>query len=101
MQRKLDKIKRNRNKNTELKDDVIFLETYIKSNLESIWGVDELNIEYRKLMNLDVDERRLFLVYILLNQSIVKTSRYFEVDRKTVSTVIRYIKDKIQLGGCK
>ena len=95
MQRKLDKIKRNRNKNTELKDDVIFLETYIKSNLDSIWGLDELNIEFKKLMNLDVDERRLFLVYILLNQSIVKTSRYFEVDRKTVSLIIKNIKDKL------
>ena len=101
MQKKLEKIKRNRDKNKELKDDVIFLETYIKSNLESVWGLDELNIELRKLMNLDVDERRLFLFYFLLNQSIVKTSRYFEVDRKTVSTVIKYIKDKIQLGGCK
>lgn len=101
MQKKLEKIKRNRNKNKELKDDVIFLETYIKSNLDSIWGMDELNIEYRKLMNLDVDERRLFLVYILLNQSIVKTSLYFQVDRKTVSTVIKYIKEKIQLGGCE
>ena len=95
MQRKLDKIKRNRNKNTELKDDVIFLETYIKSNLDSIGGLDELNIEFKKLMNLDVDERRLFLVYILLNQSIVKTSRYFEVDRKTVSLIIKNIKDKL------
>ena len=101
MQKKLEKIRKNANKCTELKNDIIYLEQYLQANIDSIWGDEKLNIEFNKLMNLDIDERRLYLVYVLLNQSVIKTSKYFQVDRKTVSLIIKNIKDKLQLGGCE
>lgn len=95
MQKKLEKIRKNANKCTELKNDIIYLEQYLQANIDSIWGDEKLNIEFNKLMNLDIDERRLYLVYVLLNQSVIKTSKYFQVDRKTVSLIIKNIKDKL------
>lgn len=97
MQRKLEKIRKNANKCTELKDDIIYIEQYLQANIDSIWGDAELNVEFSKIMNLPIDERRLYLVYILLNQSVIKTSKYFQVDRKTVSLLIKNIKDKLGL----
>lgn len=95
MQRKLEKIRKNANKCTELKNDIIYLEQYLQANINSIFSDEELNVEFSKIMNLDIDERRLYLVYILLNQSVIKTSKYFQVDRKTVSIIIKSIKDKL------
>lgn len=97
MQRKLEKIRKNANKCTELKNDIIYLEQYLQANIDSIWSDEELNTEYKKILELEIDERRLYLVYILLNQSIIKTSKYFQVDRKTVSLIIKNIKDKLGL----
>lgn len=95
MQKKLEKIRKNANKCTELKNDIIYLEQYLQANIDSIWGDEKLNIEFNKLINLDIDERRLYLVYVLLNQSVIKTSKYFQVDRKTVSLIIKNIKEKL------
>jgi hypothetical protein len=95
MQRKLEKIRKNANKCTDLKNDIIYLEQYLQANINSIFSDEELNVEFSKIMNLDIDERRLYLVYILLNQSVIKTSKYFQVDRKTVSLIIKSIKDKL------
>lgn len=97
MLKKLEKIKKNVNKCTELREEIIYLERYLQANINSIWGDEEINIEYKKILELDIDERRLFLVYILLNQSIIKTSKYFQVDRKTVSFIIKNIKDKLSI----
>lgn len=95
MQRKLEKIRKNTNRSTELKNDIIYIEQYLQANIDSIWGDEILNTEYKKILQLPIDERRLYLVYILLNQSIIKTSKYFQVDRKTVSLIIKNIKDKL------
>lgn len=38
MQRKLEKIRKNANKCTELKNDIIYLEQYLQANIDSIWG---------------------------------------------------------------
>lgn len=95
MQSKLEKIRKNANKCTELKNDIIYIEQYLQANINSIFSDEELNVEFSKIMNLEIDERRLYLVYILLNQSIIKTSKYFQVDRKTVSLIIKNIKDKL------
>ena len=50
---------------------------------------------FDKLKKLDTSERRLFIVYSELNCSVVKTAKYFNVDRRTVSNRIKEIKDKM------
>lgn len=99
MQKKLNKIRNSKNKCTELKNDVMYLESLMTAHVSSIWGDEILQTEFQKLLKLDVDERRLYLVYILLNQSIIKTAKYFQVDRKTVSILIKEIKKKLEFSS--
>lgn len=53
--------------------------------------VDALN----RLKRLDTSERRLFIVFSELDCSIIKTAKYFQVDRRTISNRIKEIRDKI------
>ena len=99
MLKKLNKIRNAKNQCTDLKPDVMYLEKLMFAHVSSIWGDEILNSEFKKLLTLDVDERRLYLVYILLNQSIIKTAKYFQVDRKTVSIVIKEIKRKLEFSS--
>lgn len=66
----------------KLRRDVTQLEQAIVSAVDDIWTDDTVRDYYLRILSLDLSDRRLWLVYALLNHSIVKTSSYFHVDRK-------------------
>lgn len=81
----------------KLRRDVTQLEQAIVSAVDDIWTDDTVRDYYLRILSLDLSDRRLWLVYALLNHSIVKTSSYFHVDRKTISKNIDRIKSKMDL----
>lgn len=85
----------NLNLKDKVKDDVIYLEKLMYQTVDSIWVDDIIISKYKSILNLDIDERRLYLVYIILNESIKQTALYFKIDRKTVSYFITEIKNKL------
>jgi hypothetical protein len=85
----------NLNLKDKVKDDVIYLEKLMYQTVDSIWVDDIVISKYKSILNLDIDERRLYLVYIILNESIKQTALYFKIDRKTVSYFITEIKNKL------
>lgn len=79
----------------KIRADVTELERTIAQSMDDIW-VDPITREYyQKLLALELGERRLWIVYSLLDHSIIKTAAYFRADRKTVSKAINLIKTKI------
>ena len=78
-----------------LRDEVTELERTMEAVARDIWADDAVRDYYLAILSLDLSDRRLWLVYTLLNHSIVKTSSYFHVDRKTISKNIDRIKTKI------
>lgn len=85
----------NLNLKDKVKDDVIYLEKLMYQSVDSIWVDDIVISKYKSILSLDIDERRLYLVYIILNESIKQTALYFKIDRKTVSYFITEIKNKL------
>lgn len=81
----------------KLRREVTDLEQTMVSAVDDIWTDDVVRDYYCKILSLDLSDRRLWLVYSLLNHSIVKTSSYFRVDRKTISKNIDRIKNKMNL----
>lgn len=81
----------------KLRRDVTQLEQAIVSAVDDIWTDDTVRDYYLRILSLDLSDRRLWLVYALLNHSIVKTSSYFHVDRKTIAKNIDRIKSKMDL----
>ena len=80
---------------SKIRADVKDLELTIAESMNDIW-VDPITREYyKKLLELELGERRLWLVYSLLDHSIIKTAAYFRADRKTVSKAITSIKEKL------
>ena len=77
----------------EMRMEIEDIETGMKDSEDDIFFDDDS--PYKYLKGLDTSERRLFIVYATLDCSIIKTARYFQVDRKTVSNRITEIKDKI------
>lgn len=81
----------------KVKDDVIYLEKLMFQSVNSIWVDEDIIPKYKSILDLEIDERRLYLVYIILNESINKTALYFKIDRKTVSYFINEIKEKLNI----
>ena len=80
----------------KMRDDIMYLEHLITQTINSIWSDEETIEKYKKIMELDIDERRLYLTYCMLDEKINKTARYFDINRKLVSTIINEIKEKIE-----
>lgn len=77
----------------KIRTEVTELEQTIKETVNDIWGDPFVRAYYIKLMDLDLSDRRLWLVYSILDHSIIKTAAYFHCDRKTVSNAINKIKN--------
>lgn len=80
----------------EMSKKVTELEKVLQQKLE-IWDDEETYAKYQKLNNLNLSDRRLMIVYSLLDGSVAKTATYFKVNRKTILTNILRIKDLIGL----
>lgn len=75
-----------------LRDEVTEVESIMAEKLDSIWTDPSEREYYLKLMNLTLSDRRLWIVYSLLNHSIIKTARHFHCHRGTIRDAITNIK---------
>lgn len=80
-----------------LRDDVIDMEKTMEEKVDSIWTDPGVAAYYKKILALGLSQRRLWLVYSFLDCSLIKTARYFGVDRGTVSAHITEIKNELGL----
>ena len=80
-----------------LRDEVTEVEGIIAEKLGSIWTDDIEREYYLKLMNLTLSDRRLWIVYSLLNHSIIKTARHFNCHRGTVRDALNNIKKQLEI----
>lgn len=78
-----------------MRQEVTELEQTIKETINDIWIEPNVRNYYLKLLDLDLSDRRLWLVFSLLDHSIIKTAGYFRCDRKTVSNAINKIKNQL------
>ena len=80
----------------EMREDIFYLEELIMKTINNIWADEEVIKKYKKIMTLEIDERRLYLTYCILDEKINKTARYFDFNRKIVAMIINDIKKKIE-----
>ena len=81
--------------NTELATKVKEVEEIISEPL-TIWSDDDEISAYRSVADLPLEERRLFIVYSLLDCSVTKVAKLLCVDRKTIDNRIFEIKQKLK-----
>lgn len=81
--------------NTELSKKVKEVEEIISEPL-TIWTNDDEFSAYRSVSELPLEERRLFIVYSLLDCSVTKVAKLLCVDRKTIDNRIFEIKQKLK-----
>lgn len=80
---------------TSLMEKVKVVEDFLNEPLDMLEGDEEVFEKLIKIRNLPLEERRLFIVYTLLDCSILKVASLYEVDRKTVKGRIDEISKKI------
>lgn len=81
---------------TELVKKVKEVEEIISEPMD-IWTDDDEWSVFRRVYTLPLEERRLFIVYSLYDCNINKVANLFNVDRKTIESRIREIKEKIEI----
>ena len=81
--------------NTELATKVKEVEEIISEPL-TIWTNDDEWIAYKSVSNLPLEERRLFIVYSLLDCSVTKVAKLLKVDTKTIKSRIDDIMKKLK-----
>ena len=79
----------------ELSKKVTDVEEIISQPLDIFTDEDEWKI-FRSVADLPIEERRLFIVYALLDCSLPKVAKLFRVDVKTIKTRIDEISEKIK-----
>ena len=81
--------------NTELATKVREVEEIISEPL-TIWTDDDEFSAYRSVADLPLEERRLFIVYSLLDCSVTKVAKLLKVDTKTIKSRIDDIMKKLK-----
>ena len=79
----------------ELSKKVKEVEEIISEPLDIFTDEDEWKI-FRSVADLPLEERRLFIVYALLDCSLPRVAKLFRVDVKTIKTRIDEISEKIK-----
>lgn len=77
--------------NVEMLEKVRYLEGVLQQKLD-IWSDDEQYEKFQKINKLNLSDRRLMLVYSILDGSIAKTATFYGVNRKTILANIERIK---------
>ena len=80
---------------TELTKKVKEVEEIISEPM-NIWSDEEEWSTFRIVYTLPLEQRRLFIVYSLLDCSIPRVAKLFKVDVKTIKTRIDEISEKIK-----
>ena len=75
-----------------MRKKVMELEKSLENKL-GLWDDEDIHNKLQKLNKLDVSDRRLLLVYSILDSSVVKTASYFNINRKTIQNNINRIKE--------
>lgn len=82
---------------TEMCEKVNYLEDVLNEKL-NIWSDEETFEKYQKINSLNLSDKRLLLVYSILDGSIARTATYFSVNRRTIENNL--IRIKTDLGLC-
>lgn len=80
--------------NSKFSKNINEIENFISQPL-TIWDNEEEHNILEKISNLQIEERRLFILYSLFDCSINRLAKFFDVDRKTIDSRINEIKKKI------
>lgn len=80
----------------EMAKRVSDLERVISQKLDE-WGDEDTYYKYQKIYKLNLSDRRLLLVFSLLDGSVAKTATYFQVSRRTILNNIDRIKNELEL----
>lgn len=80
--------------NKDVAEKVRYLEGVLQQKLD-IWSDDEQYEKFQKINKLNLSDRRLMLVYSIMDGSIAKTATFYNVNRKTILTNIERIKEQI------
>lgn len=78
----------------EMATKVMELEHSLDNDL-GLWDDEYIYDSMQRLKRLNTSDRRLLLVYSILDSSIIKTAAYFKVSRKTILNNINRIKEII------
>lgn len=62
------------------------------------WDDEDIYNKYQLLNRLNLSDRRLMIVYSLLDGSVTKTASYFKVNKKTILTNIERIKEILNIS---
>lgn len=73
------------------------IEQILQKKLE-IWDDENVYNKYQSLNRLNLSDRRLMIVYSLLDGSVTKTASYFKVNKKTILTNIERIKEILNIS---
>ena len=73
------------------------IEQILQKKLE-IWDDEDIYNKYQLLNRLNLSDRRLMIVYSLLDGSVTKTASYFKVNKKTILTNIERIKTELNIS---
>jgi len=82
--------------NAEMLEKVRYLEGVLQQKLD-IWSDDEQYEKFQKINKLNLSDRRLMLVYSIMDGSVAKTATFYKVNRKTILTNILRIKTDLGL----
>ena len=80
--------------NKDVADKVRYLEGVLQQKLD-LWGDEQDYSKFQKINKLNLSDRRLMLVYSIMDGSIAKTATFYNVNRKTILTNILRIKEQI------
>ena len=80
--------------NKDVADKVRYLESVLQQKLD-LWGDEQEYSKFQKINKLNLSDRRLMLVYSIMDGSIAKTATFYNVNRKTILTNIIRIKEQI------
>lgn len=79
---------------TELANQVKEIEEEINKKM-TIWDDEDTFFKFSKINRLSLEERRLMIVFVILDCSINRVASLFQVDRKTISNRLDDIKRKV------
>lgn len=78
----------------EMSKRVSDLEKVLSEKMD-IWDDEDTYNKYQQIYKLNLSDRRLLLVFSLLDGSIARTATYFQVNRKTILNNIERIKENL------
>lgn len=82
--------------NKDVAEKVRYLEGVLQQKLD-LWGDEQEYNKFKKINSLNLSDRRLMLVYSIMDGSIARTASLFGVNRKTILTNILRIKTDLGL----